>query len=93
MNSKLTEAALVHTLDMVENDFFSHTGSDGSSAGDRGAGAENIAGGMLDACGAFNAWMGSKGHRANMLSPGSKNMGYAQVGVWFTQTFSGGDCD
>ena len=34
-NGKLIAAAIGHTLDMVNNDFFSHTGSDGSSLGSR----------------------------------------------------------
>jgi hypothetical protein len=35
----LTQAALVHSDDMVANNFFSHTGSDGSSAGQRATAA------------------------------------------------------
>lgn len=34
-NGKLIAAAITHTSDMVQNNFFSHTGSDGSSASNR----------------------------------------------------------
>ena len=35
VNSRLTAAALVHSGDMLNNAFQGHTGTDGSSAGDR----------------------------------------------------------
>ncbi|MFW5751582.1 MAG: CAP domain-containing protein [Planctomycetota bacterium] len=34
-NPQLTQAATAHAEDMQTNDFFSHTGSDGSAVGDR----------------------------------------------------------
>ena len=44
-DKKLEKAALRHSKDMAQNNFFSHTGSDGTSSGDRveEAGYENLA--------------------------------------------------
>ncbi len=80
---RLVEAARLHSEDMATNDFFSHTGSDGSSAGERitRAGyiwttyAENIAAGYQTASAAVQAWMQSPGHRANILSPSVDHIG------------------
>ena len=56
-NSSLTDAARAHNRDMIDNDFFDHTGSDGSTPPERACGqgflpygrdcyvGENIAGG------------------------------------------------
>jgi uncharacterized protein YkwD len=52
-----------------------HTGSDGSDAGDRllragfdwHAWGENVAAGQTTVKQAFDAWMGSDGHRAQIL--------------------------
>ncbi|HBY98652.1 MAG: CAP domain-containing protein [Ardenticatenaceae bacterium] len=84
----LTAAARGHSQDMADNDFFSHTGSDGSTPWDRieragytgwSALAENIAAGY-DSPGAVVAgWMGSKGHRENLLNPA-----YREVGVGYS---------
>lgn len=89
MNSALTSAARAHSKDMAENNFFSHTGSDGSSPFDRmqragysfTAAAENIYAGNgsnNSAGSAFSAWMSSEGHRQNML-----NSAYADAGVGY----------
>ena len=75
---------------MATNNFFSHTGSNGSSAGDRitaagftfSAMAENVYAGSESynsASAAVSAWMGSEGHRVNMLNP---TYTYAGVGYW-----------
>lgn len=100
-NSALTAAARGHSQDMGCNDFFSHTGSDGSDPFQRmtaqgysfSAAAENLyAGG--DAQGAFDAWMASSGHRDNMLNPVYVHIGvgYSYVsgstyGSYFTANF------
>ncbi len=75
VSAKLTRAAEAHTRDMVKNGFFSHSGSDGSSVGDRvrrqGYGfcfvAENISKGRKSVEDVLAAWMASKGHRRNIL--------------------------
>lgn len=83
-NSKLEEAADAHARDMIANNFFSHTGSDGSTpeirigrTGYAAAGlywsGENIAMGTgpaaTDPAEIFVGWRRSPGHDANMRNP------------------------
>ncbi len=94
-NNLLEEAALGHTVDMWENDFMSHTGSDGSSMVDRinATGyswsriSENVARGYTSVGDVMSGWMGSDGHRANILDPDVTEMGAAMVGNFWTQNF------
>jgi uncharacterized protein YkwD len=75
VNAALSRAAEEHSEDMAWNDFFSHTGSDGSRVGARVSEegydwrsvGENIAAGQSTPQKVFDAWKGSSGHRANML--------------------------
>ncbi|HBA65611.1 MAG TPA: hypothetical protein DCZ48_05415 [Methylococcaceae bacterium] len=170
-DSRLHEAALAHSNDMSANDFFSHTGSDNSNAGQRmlsasynwnqpgGGWGENIAAGygvtfsegqltmlpaqesarqvmygssdlnelslfsinnglqafnswddvgngwnnsIWDAWDAFNGggWMGSSGHRANILTDWFTDLGVGLVFdttrgapyyAYWTQNFASGD--
>ena len=89
-SSALFSAARGHSQDMATNNFFSHTGSNGSSLFDRmssagfsySAAAENIYAGNgsnNSAGSAVGTWMGSEGHRVNMLNP---TYTYAGVGYW-----------
>ncbi|MGX6608133.1 CAP domain-containing protein [Micromonosporaceae bacterium Da 78-11] len=89
-DSRLTEAARRHSGDMVQQKFFSHTGSNGSnfvarevSAGypKKGASAENIAWGYRSPQQVVTGWMNSSGHRANILNCSSVAVG---VGVAYT---------
>jgi len=75
-SQKITQAALRHSNDMADNNFFDHTGSDGSRAGDRLDEAcynwqsygEIIAAGFRTPAGVVEAWMKSqKGHREAIL--------------------------
>eukprot|EP00644_Phytophthora_capsici_P005264 jgi/Phyca11/97193/e_gw1.1.1514.1 len=76
-NTKLQIAAQRHSDDMAENDFMSHTGSDGSTMVTRvtEAGftwnllAENVAAGQANVDAVMTSWMNSAGHRANILNP------------------------
>lgn len=88
-DSRLRSAALVHATDMACNDFFSHTGSDGSSPADRVSAqgyswssvGENIyagSGSYGSPSSAFQGWMNSPGHRANILSST-----FTQIGVGY----------
>ncbi|THV42926.1 CAP domain-containing protein [Glycomyces buryatensis] len=79
----LDTAARLHAEDMATNDYFDHTGLDGSSPTDRaeeqgfeGGVGENIAAGYPDAESVMEGWMNSEGHRANIL-----NCGYNVIGV------------
>ncbi len=86
-NAPLGQAALVHSDDMVTGNYFSHTGSDGSSAGQRAAAAgyawstwgENIAAGQPTVASVMAAWMGSPGHCANLMNPAFREVGLACV--------------
>jgi uncharacterized protein YkwD len=84
----LMNAAEGHSSDMAVNDFFSHTGSNGSNPGDRmlGAGypgftqwAENIAAGYSTPANAMAAWMNSQGHRDNILNCSLEEIGVGYV--------------
>lgn len=94
LNAKLNAAAQSHSVDMALNDFFSHTGSDSSTAFNRinGAGynyniaAENIAAGYASANSVVQAWMNSPGHRANILYPELQEIG---IGFYFLPNDSG----
>ncbi len=84
--SQLGSAARGHSQDMACNGFFSHTGSDGSSPSARisrqgyswGAVAENIAAGYGDPASVVSGWMGSQGHKANIL-----NGDYTEIGIGY----------
>lgn len=86
-NAALTQAALVHSEDMVAGNFFSHTGSDGSSAGQRATAAgyawrtwgENIAAGQVGVDAVVAAWMASPGHCANLMNARFEDIGLACV--------------
>jgi len=79
-SAALRQAAAAHAQDMRTNGFFGHTGSDGSGIGDRaraqGYGfcfiAENIAKGQGSLGQVIEDWMGSTGHRRNILSEGAR---------------------
>lgn len=94
LNLALTAAAQAHSEDMALNDFFSHTGSNGSRAFDRitNAGyqyeiaAENIAVGYATPNSVVQAWMNSPGHRENILYPDLKEIG---IGFYFLETDPG----
>lgn len=83
-NALLSDAAAVHAADMASNDFFAHTGSDGSDIGlrvdrvgyDWGFVGENIAFGPTDAAVVMDLWMNSEGHRANIL-----NTHFSEIGI------------
>ncbi len=85
--TSLSRAAQGHSEDMRDQNYFDHSGLDGSSPGDRACDAcyascevtgwgENIAAGNSGAEGTFDQWVSSPGHNANMLNPG-----FAVVGI------------
>ena len=86
-NDALTTAAAAHSNDMVSNNFFSHTGSNGSSAGTRITAAgytwrtygENIAAGYPTAQRVVDGWMASEGHCANIMNGNFRDLGVACV--------------
>jgi uncharacterized protein YkwD len=87
MHPQLNQAALGHSQDMAFNDFFSHTGSDGSSPWQRIVAAgytnfstagENIAAGYSTPQAVMTGWMNSPGHRNNIL-----NCAFQHIGVGY----------
>ncbi|MEU6217506.1 CAP domain-containing protein [Streptomyces sp. NPDC047022] len=97
LDSTLTKVAQAHSADMAEHQNMSHTGSDGSSPGDRITAAgynwssygENVAYGYSTPEQVMAAWMSSPGHKANILNCGFKEIGVglAQPGSYWTQDF------
>lgn len=79
----LDQAARCHSLDMATDNYFSHTGEDGSTPSTRASAAgytgdttsENIAGGYSTARSVVDAWMASPGHCANIMSTRSTEVG------------------
>lgn len=86
-NTLLTQAADAHSRDMVANNFFSHTGSNGSTLASRvnatgylwRALGENIAAGQSSVNGVIDGWIASEGHCANLLNPALTQVGLACV--------------
>ncbi|MFD3821774.1 sigma-70 family RNA polymerase sigma factor [Streptomyces sp. NPDC058625] len=92
-DDRLNRAAQLHSEDMSANDYFSHTGQNGSSFVDRvtaqghpSPGAENIARGQSSAESVMESWMNSEGHRANILNCSLKTMGVGVVTSDWTWT-------
>ncbi len=86
-NAQLTQAAAAHSDDMVTNNFFSHTGSTGSTLGSRATAAgyswsglgENIAAGQSSVANVVDGWMKSDGHCANLMNAAFKDIGVACI--------------
>ena len=99
LDPRLTAAAAGHAQDMATNDYFSHTSRDGRTFVDRikAAGypvprSENIAAGQPTVAAVMDAWMGSAGHRANILDCSAVAMGVASgqggtYGIYWVQDF------
>jgi uncharacterized protein YkwD len=101
-NCRLESAAYGHSVSMAENNYFSHTGQDGSSPGDRITAAgydwrtygENIAAGYRDAETVMEGWLTSPGHCANLMNASFEDIGVAVVngsgsyGIYWTQDFA-----
>lgn len=83
----LQDAAYLHSKDMADNNYFSHTGLNGSrfSARAKAAGykgfpaAENIAAGYQSANAVMASWMSSPGHRSNILNCSHTHIGIGQA--------------
>jgi uncharacterized protein YkwD len=83
LNTQLSRTAQTYTEAMATQDFFSHTGADGStwqqrilSTGyDFSSAAENLAIGYTTPSRVIQGWMNSPGHRDNMLSAQVQEIG------------------
>lgn len=86
-HAALELAAAGHSQEMVARNYFSHTGADGSSPGDRASAAgygwrtvgENIAAGYPSVQAVVDGWMASDGHCRNILNPAFRDIGVACV--------------
>ena len=86
-NGLLEQIAAGHATDMEQQNFFSHTSSDGRNLGQRARGAgygycfvaENIARGQPNVDVVHQSWMTSAGHRANNLARDATEYGLAKV--------------
>jgi uncharacterized protein YkwD len=82
-SDNLAMAAYLHSEDMVLNNFFSHTGADGSSPGQRislqgypwRTYGENIAVGYPTVSSVIQGWLGSEGHCRNLMDPAFTEIG------------------
>ena len=101
-NDALGAAALAHSRDMAERDYFSHADPEGRSVGRRASAAsyawrhvgENIAAGLGEPAAVVAGWLASPGHCANIMSADFAEMGAAFAvrpgtarGIWWTQVF------
>jgi uncharacterized protein YkwD len=94
-DGRLEHAAQRHTVDMVAHGNLAHTGSDGSTVGDRVTRAgyqwrrvgENIARAGLSGPEVVELWLASPGHCANVMHPGYVEMGVAGLDGYWTQVF------
>lgn len=97
----LSDAARTHSQDQADRGELTHTGSDGSSPGDRidrtgyewRTWAENAAAGYGTADRVVVGWMNSEGHRENILNPNVTEIGlgvaYSAGGrPYWTQVFA-----
>lgn len=88
--------AMVHSTDMRDRDFFSHTNPDGESPFDRldaagvewnGMAGENIAYGTGSGSQVFDMWINSAGHRANIENCSFTHHGVGLVDGRWTHMF------
>ncbi|WP_299012924.1 CAP domain-containing protein [uncultured Photobacterium sp.] len=99
----LEQAAFVHSSNMANYNFFSHTGQDGTQPADRVSAqgynwrsvGENIAAGQKDVSAVMTSWLNSPGHCKNIMSANYTQMGAASVtnsgsqyGIYWTQNFA-----
>jgi uncharacterized protein YkwD len=103
MDTHLLTAARLHSADMAENNYFDHIGLDhrGPDARMKAAGydisagwAENIAKGYPTADAVMAGWLGSTGHKANILDCAMKSIGIGIAegpdgSMYWTQDFGG----
>lgn len=94
LNSQLAASAQSHSQDMALQDYFKHTGLDGSTASTRNqaagyqgfSGWENIGVGYSTPEAAIEGWINSSGHRENILNPNINEIG---VGFYYLANDTG----
>jgi len=94
-NDQLGNAAYLHSADMNSNNYFSHTGLDGSTPGTRIAAqgynwksyGENIANGFTSEQSVMQGWLNSEGHCKNIMDSKFKEIGAGRSGNYWTEVF------
>lgn len=94
-NDKLAKASYDHSVEMKVNNYFSHTGLNGSNAGQRITAAgytwktwgENIAKGYATEQAVVSGWLSSEGHCKNIMGANFKEMGVGRSENYWTQVF------
>ncbi|WP_291726442.1 CAP domain-containing protein [Bernardetia sp.] len=94
-NETLAKAAYLHSKDMSENNYFSHTGKNGSDAGERIENqgyiwrtyGENIAEGYTTEEAVIEGWLNSEGHCKNIMKASFEEMGVGREANYWTQVF------
>lgn len=87
LNNRLFSAAARHSGDMATNNYFSHTGLNGSTPAQRIAAegyawswaGENIAAGQQTATAVMSGWLASPGHCANIMRAEYRDVGVSCV--------------
>ena len=94
VDPRLTAAAQEHSEDMDRRDYMGHENPEGEGPADRALrhgydawGAENVAEGQTSAAQVMDAWMGSRGHRDNILNCDLVAIGVGESGNAWTQKF------
>lgn len=103
LDSRLDAAAQGHATDMARANYFSHTGRDGSTVGDRvtrqgyawSRVGENIAAGYRTPEDVVAAWLDSEGHCRNIMSGDFTQLGVGRAtnsasrfGIYWVQNFA-----
>jgi uncharacterized protein YkwD len=86
-DKRITTAAEAHSTDQAQRNKMTHTGANGSNAGQRlnvmgyswKTWGENVAAGQPNCSNVMTAWMNSAGHRANILNPAFAHVGIGAV--------------
>jgi len=101
-NERLAAAALAHSSDMAQREYFDHVDRRGTGVAERARQhgyawrtvGENIAAGQGSAQQVVAGWLASPGHCANILSPDFREMGAAYalnpnaaMDIYWTQVF------
>ncbi|WP_298859554.1 CAP domain-containing protein [uncultured Sulfitobacter sp.] len=96
----LDAAAKAHANDMASNNFFGHTGSNGSSVAKRVKAAgytwctvsENVGKGYRSSPRAIEAWRVSRGHYRNMVNRKAREFGFARSGDYSVMVLAARKC-
>ena len=98
-DSTLARTAELHSTDMAQQDYFDHTGLDGSKPWDRAERqgyssrslGENIAFGYKNEGSVFRGWKFSPGHCVNMMTERFKGIGLGRHDDYWTLVLGSND--